>query len=55
MSAIKKNETRTRLNRILPEVVVIKRTIVPAKETLFPGKLKKANEILGKTQFLHGL
>jgi hypothetical protein len=32
--------------------VTITRTHVPAQETLFPEKLKKANDVLSKTQFI---
>jgi hypothetical protein len=36
----------------LPHVVVVINTDIPAEQTLFPEKLKKAQEILGKTKFL---
>jgi len=36
----------------LPHVVVVINTDIPAEQTLFPEKLKKAQEILSKTKFL---
>lgn len=50
MSLFKKNTKKgVRRSKRLPEVVVATKTIVPAKETLFPGKLKKVNKILSKS------
>ena len=52
MAVIKKNKavSKSRKKRI-PPVIVVTNTIVPAEETLFPEKLKKAQEILSKMEF----
>jgi hypothetical protein len=36
------------------DTVVVFKTIVPAKETLFPEKLKKANELLKEVKWMEG-
>jgi hypothetical protein len=55
MGLTKKNKVagKSRKKRI-PPVVVVTNTILPAEETLFPEKLKKAQEILSKTKFMDG-
>lgn len=35
-------------------IVIVTKTYVPASETLFPEKVKKAEEILKKTKFMDG-
>ena len=53
MSATKKNSVSSKKRKKrLPPVVVVTHTFVPAEETLFPEKLKKAQEMLNKTKFL---
>ena len=53
MPVVKKQvaANKKRKKRITP-VVVVTNTILPVEETLFPEKLKKAQEILSKTKFL---
>lgn len=48
ISMSKKNKTGNTFKR----TPVVAYTVVSAKDTLFPEKLKKANEILSKTVFL---
>lgn len=42
----KKRATKT-------STIVVTKTFVPAENTLFPEKVRKANEILSKTKLLH--
>jgi hypothetical protein len=51
MSVAKKNSTRKTAGKADPEVVVVTKTFVPAKEYIFPEKLKKAKEILTEAKF----
>ena len=55
MAVTKKSKItgKSRKKRI-PPVVVVTNTIVPAEETLFPEKLKRAQDILSKTKFMDG-
>ena len=47
MSIVKKNTAKKEA-----ATGIITRTHVPAHQTLFPEKLKQANDILSKTQFI---
>jgi hypothetical protein len=51
MSVTKKNTARKRSRKSNPEIVVVTKTFVPAKEYIFPEKLEKAKEILAKAKF----
>ena len=53
MSVTRKNSSarKARKKRITP-MIVVTNTILPAEQTLFPEKLKMAQEILSKTKFL---
>ncbi|WP_229688888.1 hypothetical protein [Puia dinghuensis] len=48
----KKNLAGKSRKKRIPPVVVVTNTILPAEETLFPEKLKKAQEILSRTKFM---
>jgi hypothetical protein len=48
----KHTTTGKKLKKRLPPVVVVTNTFIPAEENPFPEKLKKAQDILGKTKFL---
>jgi hypothetical protein len=48
----KHNVARKNRKKRIPPVVVVTNTILPVERTLFPEKLKKAQEILSRTKFL---
>lgn len=51
--AKKKTARKTSSKKTMKQqTVVVTKTIVPAKDTLFPEKLKKANELLENTKLM---
>ena len=44
---------RKRPGKKLPEVVIVTKTIVPTKETLFPEKVKRANALLKNAKLMN--
>jgi hypothetical protein len=55
MAVTRKNKVQEkRRKKRIPPVVVVTNTFLPAEETLFPEKLKKAQEILSRTKFMDG-
>ncbi|HEY4065080.1 MAG TPA: hypothetical protein VGM30_24415 [Puia sp.] len=51
MPAGKKNTTRKRLKKRTQTTIFVIETQIAAKDTSFPDKVARANEILSKTKF----
>lgn len=51
MPLTKKNNTHKRAKKMPPTVVVVTKTQVPAKDAIFPEKIKKVKDVLTKAKF----
>jgi hypothetical protein len=50
-----KNTVKKKRKKTLAETVVVVESRIAAKDTLFPGKVAKANKILSKTKLPSGI
>jgi hypothetical protein len=55
MPIAKKNTARKKMKKRPSETVVVVESRISAKDTLFPGKVAKANKILSKTKLPSGI
>jgi hypothetical protein len=51
MLVIRKNKTRRRAKKKLPEIIMVTKTFHSKEESLFPEKVRKAEEMLANSDW----